>query len=683
MDVTPKKAQYVSIFGLVLSAVLAFACWLIGAFGAVFAVSSLAMYLLAGSFVWLVLVIYFYQKNLAEQEKLDIARLKSAKQSDTIFQENEQAELLETAQQRLRLFEKWFLPIFSVILAVYEIAIGIFIITRLDTAFDRSPVNPQLHASLMVVVAFISLLLSRYATGMSSQISWKHLRAGGSYLLSTAVIALILAVMLMLSHYNIPAGLKAMSWAIPIVLLILGAEIILNVIFDIYRPRVPGTFSRAALDSRLLGLINEPGGVFDTFAGTLDYQFGFKVSQTWFYQLLEKAIIPLFAFLIISLYLLSCFIIINPSEQAVIEHFGSFHDGGRMAGPGLHVKLPWPFEKAYKYPVDRVRKLNVGYIEKTEDGEVVNPTKLLWGEEHYAREYNLLVATAEEGAEDEKGAVPVSLVRANVPVHYKIKDIYNYMYVHSNAEKLLEHICYRELVKFAVSSKIEPEGETAGDQTPSLLGSGRAIASKILTRRIQQAADRADLGVKIVFMGLQGVHPPPDVARDYQDVIGAVQKRQAEVLKALAEYNKTLTTLAGSVDEAEKVFALTEDFQRSKNNLSDEQIQQRRLNLNKEFEAVSGDISKTLSEAHAYAFDRASLARAEGVRFQNQLFAYNASPRIYKQNQRLSMLEESLSDIRKYILAADRQDYEVIIVDLQESLAPNLYDINLDELNLD
>ncbi len=85
-------------------------------------------------------------------------------------------------------------------------------------------------------------------------------------------------------------------------MILLGLEIALNLVMDIYRPRLNGQYSRSAFDSRLLGIINEPGGILRSAADALDYQFGFQVSQTWFYKLLEQAIIPLILFGVVTLY---------------------------------------------------------------------------------------------------------------------------------------------------------------------------------------------------------------------------------------------------------------------------------------------------------------------------------------------------------------------------------------------
>ena len=46
--------------------------------------------------------------------------------------------------------------------------------------------------------------------------------------------------------------------------------------------------ARVLYESRLVGLLGQPESLFTTAAHALDYQFGFKVSDTWFFQFLQK-----------------------------------------------------------------------------------------------------------------------------------------------------------------------------------------------------------------------------------------------------------------------------------------------------------------------------------------------------------------------------------------------------------
>lgn len=683
MTVSSKRPIYVAFVSLILSIIFFGITFFLGRWSGFFAVSAVSWLILSVAFTWFVLCLQFYQRSLAEQEKLDTGQLVRDEKTSAIFQaRSERATLLSVSQRRLEIFEKWFIPIFSALIAAYQIGIGLYLLNTVGTAAENELKQPLLCGICMTAIAFISFLISRYATGMSGQPEWKPLKAGGSSLLGVAVLCFALAVVLALAYlFNFLAPVNIIAMAIPALLVVLGAETALNLIMDIYRPRLKGQYSRSAFDSRLLGVINEPGGILRSAADAIDYQFGFKASQTWFYKLLEQAIVFLVLFGAITLYLLSCIVVVAPDEQAIIEHFGDpVNEAGevRLIGPGLTLKLPWPIDIAYKYPTKMISEISIGFVPKVDPqtGEVEHKP-LLWGEAHYEKEYQLLVASPQSGTESLAGTVPVSLVIAAVPVQYRIKDLYSFIYNHNEPEKLLESICYRELTRFAASAKIEAGDETDIDQ--SLLGIGRAEAGKTLTERIQKAADEEGLGVEIVFLGLQGVHPPTEVAAAYQKVIGAVQQKQSLILQAQAERNMMLSTLVGSVEKADELYRLALKYRQAEDVNSPEEIEKLGKQLDTAFEDAKGVIFKTLRESQRYAFEKETLAKGTGERFAGQLKAYTAAPEIYVHEQRLAMLEEALDGVRKYVVVADQNDTQVTIIDLQENLAPSIYETGVFE----
>lgn len=684
MTTSSKRPEQVAWASLVLSLVFFGVTFFLGQWSGFFAVSAVAWQLLSAAMIWLVLAIQFHQRALAEQEKLDMGQLAREKESSTIFQaKGDQLALLAAAQKRLDIIEKWFLPLFGALIAAYEIGIGLYLfyVRYYGKPGDRNS-QPLIAAIIATVVAFVSFLLSRYATGMSLEPRWKPLRAGGSHLLGVAVVCFALALTLAGVHFQFTTPVLVVGYILPILLIVLGVETALNVVLDIYRPRLKGQYSRAAFDSRLLGIINEPGGVFRSVAAAIDYQFGFQVSQTWFYKLLEKAIVPLILFSAITLYLASCILVVTPDEQAVIERFGNpLTDAGapRLVGPGMWFKFPWPIDIAYKHPTRQVMELYIGYVPNTEEktGQVIPETSLLWGKSHYKEEFNLLVASEYAGAKQDEEAAPVSVVKANIPVQYKIRDVYAYIYNHSQPDKLLEDICYRELTKFAASATIEAEETAVSSERidADLLGAGRTRAKDVLAKRIQDAADQEGLGIELVFVGVQGIHPPPEVAPDYEAVAAAVQQRQALVLQAQAYRNSTLSTLIGSVADADAMFALATRYQKSLEEGKVEDVNELGKQLDAAFANAQGDIYRTLKESQSYAFQSATLAKATAERFAGQLKAYRAAPQIYMREQRLAVLEEALRGIRKYVVVSDPNNSEVVIVNLEDQLTPNLYDI--------
>ncbi len=685
MTVSSKRPVHVALVSLILSVIFFGIAFFLGRWSGFLAISAAGWLVLSVALVWFVLCLQFYQRALAEQEKLDVSQLTQEERTSTIFQAgSERATLFSAAQRRLEIFEKWFVPIFSAFIAAFQILIGLYLLkAALAPAADELK-QPLLCGICMTAVAFVSFLISRYATGMSAQPEWKPLRAGGSSLLGVAVLCFILAVALAVAYlFNEFTPVKVISFIIPGLLVVLGVETASNLVLDIYRPRLKGLYSRSAFDSRILGVINEPGGILRSAADAIDYQFGFQVSQTWFYKLLEEAIVPLILFGAATLYLFSCVVVVAPDEQAIIEHFGNpVNKAGevRLVGPGLAFKWPWPIDIAYKHRTEVISEISIGFVHKIDpETKEIQRQPLLWGQAHYEKEYLLLVAS-EQSAGPVAGAVPVSLVIAAVPVQYRINDLYSFVYEHNEPEKVLEHICYRELTKFAASAKIEVDEQT--DLERSLLGAGRSEARSILTERIQKAADEQKLGIEIVFLGLQGIHPPTEVAADYQKVISAVQKAQALILNAQTGRNSALSAVVGSVAEADKLFNLAVQYRQAEDANSVEDIERIGNELDDAFAQAKGRIFDTLREAQSYAFEKATLAQATGERFAGQLKAYRAAPEIYMHEQRLAMLEQALSKIRKYIVVADQDDTQVTIVDLQEKLAPSIYEMGGIEENI-
>src|SRR5205814_4698108 len=107
-------------------------------------------------------------------------------------------------------------------------------------------------------------------------------------------------------------------------------------------------------------------------------------------------------------------------------------------------------------------------------------------------------------------------------------------------EEMLKAMANREINRYCASVDVN-----------GLIGGQRPAIEAALYEAIQKRADDARLGIKIVFLGLQGVHPPESTAQDFQDVVGAEQKKQATIRTAEAEYNKKLSEVAGDVVRAE------------------------------------------------------------------------------------------------------------------------------------
>jgi len=81
------------------------------------------------------------------------------------------------------------------------------------------------------------------------------------------------------------------AYALCVVLALTAVETLVGLVLEIYRPRLKGQAARLLYESRLIGLFGQPGGLITTAAQALDYQFGFKVSETWIFKRLKQAVL--------------------------------------------------------------------------------------------------------------------------------------------------------------------------------------------------------------------------------------------------------------------------------------------------------------------------------------------------------------------------------------------------------
>ena len=122
------------------------------------------------------------------------------------------------------------------------------------------------------------------------------------------------------------------------------------------------------------------------------------------------------------------------------------------------------------------------------------------------------------------------------------------------------------------------------------------------------------------------------------------------------------------------LYALAQEFERSKEKGDEEETERLRTELQAAFASADGNVFRILRQAESDAFERVNLAKGEGLRFDGQVQAYQASPELYSKIQRLLTLEEGLADVRKYVVVADNEDALIYIVDLQEKLKSSIYD---------
>jgi len=676
-----RRARSVALLGLIFEIALSVFFALLTVWSRSESMRALTLLTASGVLVWLFLVLVYHQRVLVQDEAFETEQLRrersSGAGSGAIFDVADEQLLL--ARRRLQWMYRWLLPAFTVaVIAALAVSGLAYWPWSLGQSLSGEGWRPVENANLLIwfagVSALLSFLLSRYATGMARQVEWRMLGAGASYLMGVTMAGAAVAVSLAgLRLFETPRPERVVAYVLRVLLLVLAGEITLNFVLDFYRPRARGQEPRPAFDSRLLGLFTEPGGIARSIAEAVNYQFGFEVSSTWFDKLLQRSIVPLMGFGVVTLFAVSSFVFVGADQEAVVVRFGRRLEGD--LGPGLHVKWPWPIDVAYRVATARIHELKIGVETDVEKREGETEELILWtNKTPHDPHLEVLIATPElaefltpgssleqeakqppgtrpAGADSGEGgeAVPVSLLRVAVSIQYRIREAYDWLRTYEDPEGMLEAIADREIMRYCANVDV------AG-----LMGPERGPIERKLWEGIQKASDQRNLGVDLVFLGLQGVHPPQETAQDFQDVIGAESKRTTSINSARADYNKRLSEVAGDMKRAERLGEAIQELHRlADQSGSQEDIEPARERVQTLFFGdaergigpVGGQAAERIVQAREKRWRWENKAHGQAVSFEEEMATRNAAPRVYEMRKYLQALAESLHEIRKYVIA--------------------------------
>jgi len=318
-------------------------------------------------------------------------------------------------------------------------------------------------------------------------------------------------------------------------------------------------------------------------------------------------------------------------------------------GPGYHLKWPWPISAGRKVPVDRIFGKEIGKIyEKRKDQmdmpppedpgiqPMTDPNVILWKELHVqpqeGYEPNFLVPSTKEVKVGPK-APAINLARVMAHAHYRVKrgadgnaDVqaaYQFHYRHRDVHRLVDAIAYRVMCRLAASQNFL-----------DWINKERGAVSDKFAKLLQEALDRNETGVEIIYAGIAEVHPPAETAKAFEDVLNAFEVKEKMVLEGRKD------AVVGVSD-------------------------------------AKGRAAEIAADANIYAYRLKALAEAEAERFKIQHDAYRKSPQVYRFRKYFSILEDVFEGHRLYI-GPITQD-EVQILDLQEKLRADMLAIDLEE----
>ena len=201
----------------------------------------------------------------------------------------------------------------------------------------------------------------------------------------------------------------------------------------------------------------------------LEQHTGISMRSLWSLKFI-KMILPSCAMAVLLLVWLStCVVQVETYQQGALYRFGSLAREDILE-PGLHFKLPVPFEEVKIYNVTQPQGMIVGY-----EGDVNNKNNL-WTRPHEGEEQALLLGNGNE------------LVAINLKITYRISDLYTYLTRYSSPEDVLNAKGYEVVM-----------GETIHTDINTIISEDRSQLSHRIEEQLKEYAREAELGLDRPF----------------------------------------------------------------------------------------------------------------------------------------------------------------------------------------
>lgn len=226
----------------------------------------------------------------------------------------------------------------------------------------------------------------------------------------------------------------------------------------------------------------------------------------------SSTVLRLMALALVAVYGLSGFFFVQPGETGIVLRFGQWQQ--QEAGPGLHYRLPWPFETVTNVNVAEVKRFATPSME------------ILTGDEN--------------------------LATASLAIQYNISSASDYIFNISDPAKLVGSASSTALRQIMGEKDID-----------YLLTTGRQETEAHAAESLQSILDGYRAGIRVLDVQLISIAPPKDVADAFVDVASAREDKSTVINEALAYQNEVLPKARG---EAEKMLREGEAYRAEKMN---------------------------------------------------------------------------------------------------------------------
>jgi regulator of protease activity HflC (stomatin/prohibitin superfamily) len=283
-------------------------------------------------------------------------------------------------------------------------------------------------------------------------------------------------------------------------------------------------------------------------------------------------------------------------------HVGLHSRFGRMAADtlsaGLHVTLPFPLHEVNVLPRDRLQRVVLGL--ETDTGKPI-----LWDRDHYVGEASHLVGRGEE------------LLTISVPIYFHIADPVAHFRHTVDSAAVIRDLAYQELL-----------AETMQRSAFAIMTSDRDALAESLRRKLQSALNRRQTGLVVDLVCLRDIHPPVQVGPAYQEVVSALEEREA-------------FTHEGETYRAENL------------------------------PRARSDSARLRAEANTSRATRVARATGESHRFTALLASYSASPDVFRIRETYAAFDQSLRGVKKLLVDDTFRGRLPTFIDIRKTLNPD------------
>lgn len=370
---------------------------------------------------------------------------------------------------------------------------------------------------LLAVLFVIAMILDRWckysvnAEGAYEGALLKNLRSALAF---SRMLLLLLIISVMVNILGLYDSTTIMLWAVGILLVYASVFLIFALVSRLIRKE---------LDTAPKFVIVMPGiGDSDlSFLPYLEENTGITMRSLWSVKLMKQVAPIAICSVVLLMWLSTGIIQVDSHQEAALYRFGKLKDNTLQ--PGIHLTLPWPFDRTQVYDTDSLGTVTIGYVPT---GDQDN----FWTETHGSNEYRLLLGGGDE------------MVSINLRIEYRIDDLLQYVTCCAKPESLLEAAAYEIVTARTITTDLD-----------TLLSTDREDFSESFLTDIVAYIDRYNTGLKVVNVNLESIHPPIEVAGVYQDIISAGIEAERMILAAQTEANtkimnaeKEYTTAVGA-----------------------------------------------------------------------------------------------------------------------------------------